>query len=334
MKKKITAKELAEGIISGEFTIIANGHAGSFSEGKWFIDRLKTKLERSIANANGANDGNWCKHDKEEKTEEENREWDERMRNVYQTELNRELEHGGDLYWFRFFDDCGNECQRCGKRLYASVDLVNKTISFDRTIKNSNKDGIDWNMLPTCEMHGRTEFTAEINIDSTFILTNFFPDEVAPDEPEGEKYSHKYSLNILKGRENITKYHESNNVAFGQLTNTSASIFISDDRKSIIVGECYGYNEETEEEYDVTFEGYTMLEDSICCDVWRWMGVDLNTIEKKKPLEELRKEYKHKEFIECDVVHGKWKVTHFYDFIRNGTVKDSDIWARLDLIEE
>ena len=52
-------------------------------------------------------------------------------------------------------------------------------------------------------------------------------------------------------------------------------------------------------------------------DVWRWMCADKEVLKKhNEEIPDLKPdssaELKHKEYINCDVIPGKWKIEHYY----------------------
>jgi hypothetical protein len=107
------------------------------------------------------------------------------------------------------------------------------------------------------------------------------------------------------------------------------NVFLSDDKMSIILGREWFVNDEGEEDSN-DFEGYTNIGD-ICCDCWRWMASDIDTI-KPEVYKAFKEEREHMDFVEVDVPHGKWKVKHFYDFPHTSDDYKKGVWARLDLV--
>ena len=102
------------------------------------------------------------------------------------------------------------------------------------------------------------------------------------------------------------QYLANRNVGYGQTGNMTLAVFVSNDRKTILIAS--PYNDEHEEN---TIEGYELV-GKICCNVWRWQCADTSVLEKYGTTID-------ENFIEdnivIDVPKGEWNIKHYYDFM-------------------
>ena len=318
---QITKKDLLEAIISGTITINWNKHKTHFD-----IDYIKERLDDLISLANGDNDVKWSNNEERNIEERNIEERNTRLREYYQKDLDR-IYNDGEV--IKRDDILKEKCGECGVELHPKLDLNKMELDYAYEVSYKGGGFIITN-VGECEMADKTEFTSTVDVTSSLILMNHFGEDIFDDAPKDEKWSQEWSLCTLKGRERITGYLEEQNVLFGQLGNSVAAVFISDDKKSIIIGEEYQYDHETGGEAKIKHEGYTKVGE-ICCDVWRWMGVDKNTLTEEK-LDKFKSEHSHMDVVELDVPAGKWKMNHYYDFYKNPKNKEG-IWSEIKLVE-
>lgn len=318
--------EICELVRSGEITLDVAGHHVNATK-----ERFLERYDRNVAMANGANDGKWSPRENEtpEKV-------DAGMREFYQRHLDREVNQeetlGSGMGDGEYCFGCGekNKWVLTGKKLQLRQHYVED--ATDRFGIREINDPVDF----ICPFHIPMPFKGEIKVTSKLLIANFFRE--IEDAPEDEQWSEKWSLNSFAGRQRVAEYKAARNVAYGQMGNTSISIYINDAKDSIIIGpNCHPaeYKEyDTNEEYEAAcslpaFPGYEQV-GSIILDVWRWEATDLNTIgEDKYP--EIAEDHQYRGMVEIDVPHGTWTFEHFHDSKRWNKDNEDYLYAKLEL---
>lgn len=318
-------QEIAMRVKSGEITFDSFGHYVSKRCKENFIKSFEDLIEYS----NGKGDGKWSIRDDEtiEKT-------NLGMREFYQRRLDNEIKENQSITSSYEAEHCSG----CGERLQWVLNGDKLTL---REFYNSEiqvpgvkwKGGFDLHPLDyRCPYENPKPFCGEIKVSSRLIFANFFRE--IEDSPEGQKYTEKWSLNNLIGRENITNYKCTKNVAYGQMSNMSIGIYVNENKDCIIVGPAYHPEEnkgyETDEEYEIAiskpvFDGFEMI-GSICLDVWRWEATDLATIGEEN-YDKLVEDHGNRGIVEIDVKHGVWKFEHYFDRLN----EDDNCYSRFVL---
>lgn len=184
---------------------------------------------------------------------------------------------------------------------------------------------------PQLPKHMIMQAECEITVPSReLVFVNFYPDEVNKEPPN--KYDNEFSLNHIMGRYNLTKYYaEKNNIAFGQMSNISISVWSNGDEIIISDGilehpeeaceenlpdEDSQYYESSLKEYKQTVNllqyfkenNFKMLGD-ISCGVWRWECADSKIYESCKSDEVFERQDKP---IRVLINGDRVKVEHFF----------------------
>lgn len=219
--------------------------------------------------------------------------------------------------WMQGFDNTELHCRNCGGR---GLHFRFKDENTLEIFHWKSKEVVD------CPIEDGP-YKMKINVPSgKLVFANYFDN--IEDAAEDDKYTEEYSLNNLIGRINIAKYLSKQNFGYGQMGNTSVSIYISHDKKSIKVID--GYTEDDAEEYEHCLEEYPediteswtkrynaykelkkthVFVDTLCLCVWRWMCCDESLVEAASPSNECMDA--------IDVEPGQWEVTHNYDHDRD-----------------
>lgn len=324
-------REICELVRSGEITLDYAGHRIALEK-----EELLERFDDNVELANGSNDGKWQSidkpHEKETRTHEE---INASMRDFYNRHLDFEIEQEGTLRWGGLHDH--RSCFGCGEHLHWTL-TGNKLQLRNHYEKDpKHKRGYDWVNHPidyVCPYSVPKPIVGEIKIASRLLLANFFRFD---DAPEGKKYSDKYDLCTLAGRNAIAQFKsKEQNVAYGQMGNSSIGVYVNEAKDSVIIGPRYHPAEyedyETTAEYESAvntelFPGYTKVGE-IDLQVWRWEAADLNTVGDKY------EDANERDLVEIDVQHGDWTFQHNYDVIRqteNGEKDFNYIFAKLDL---
>lgn len=167
--------------------------------------------------------------------------------------------------------------------------------------------------------HGHLPTTHNIQVPTGKLLfANFFREfEDYDDEEENKAWRF---LNFFAGRVRIMGHLAEQNVGYGQYGNTSVGIYISPDRKRIVVLECElerldDYYDEPEKSSPIYKEGMKLIGDGykhlgdISLGVWRVMFADRSILEAANH-QEISDEM---DYVDADVVPGTWNVTHYFD---------------------
>lgn len=205
--------------------------SGTVEEAKFkrsFIQRFIDTVEKDIADSEGANDGNWGKYDKEERTPEWHQQRNVEMRQFYKYRLENNIVYpqDSDGHFFGYYHDV--HCPCCGK---ISFGIFNGELTFSTTW---DKKGVPFR--DDCPMKGISEYKGDFNVISDLLVTNFFANE---DTPPDMKYADEYGLNYDLGVYNIVDYKIKNeNIVYAQTGNSSVDVFISPDEKEIVFLDC------------------------------------------------------------------------------------------------
>jgi len=296
-------QDIAVKVKNGDITFDFYGHDVSF-----FRECFEDYFDDLVKYAGGFGDGKWQSNIN--KTVEE---VNHLMREYYQRKLDHEINEGDII-----ITDSSEKCHGCGEMLYLMLgsDKLILCGFYDNKINDFNKQ------QNRCPYENHKSFVGEIKITSKLIFANFFKN--VDDTPDCCKYENDWSLNTLIGRNNITNYKCTKNVAFGQMSNMSIGIYVNDNRDSIIVGPsthpCEYEDYESDEDYiaacsNPVFDGYKLV-GHITLDIWRWEATDINTIGEEN-YHQLVDDNKCRGLVEIDVQHGIWKFEHFYDGIKD-----------------
>ena len=188
--------------------------------------------------------------------------------------------------------------------------------------------------------HSKCEFATkskrvvpfDLNFKSGKVtFANYFLDkdgEYLFDLPKEEKYSDKYTLQTLKGRINRQQYlSKTFNSGYAQMGNMSGDVFVSKDKKTIIIGD-EPYEDATSEKdkkFNEEFEKNFKKVGNISMGVWRWECADKSELDKYKG-------HQVREGVEVDVVPGTYEVKHYFDSEgRSGSAKVYKIYSEIKL---
>jgi len=282
--------DICERLKTGEFTVNNCGHKVNDP-----LPYILGNYEKVIANANGANDGNW---DKEGKYPDKN--WDADMREYYQRELDMDYPisvSGMPEYLFR---PDGKKCFCCGEDL--KFPFNGKGLSLN--VRYNDKAN-HFEFLDSCECANLTPLTVDIDITDKLVLANWMPD-YREDTYEDEKYSREYDLNSAFGRRNIAIWKaQHQNVGYTQ-TGSCGSVYIWLN-KDKTQGFLTSYVDELDEKNSCPFlKGYKNVGMTDVA-VWRVEMADTAKIN----LETLKQ--KHSVVVVVKVPKGKWALTSYYD---------------------
>lgn len=166
-------------------------------------------------------------------------------------------------------------------------------------------------------------------------ISNYFRenrDQGFDELPKDIKYNSEFSINYAIGREATAQWLADNrNMAYGQLGNTSCSVWkISDDKLVITSNGAYG---EDDEGYEVELkapEGWELVGD-ICCDVWHIELVDRQGLDNYGfDLEEYKKDHEVKD---VKVNAGVWDMKTYYQQRSDEEIMKEfgyPVWAELN----
>lgn len=314
-------REIIENVLNGSIELDFHGH---YVHGKkYYLERLKDRFDRDVANSLGANDGKWSKWDG--KT---TKEVDAQMRQHFLSKFNYEIEIGHDLTGCDMPD---SQCYKCAKRLqwkFLGDKLILNT-EFDNTLRN-------WISHPnTCEYEHLESVKDTIDIHGTLIITNYFRSLRNDCDPDSE-YTDLFNINYDIGRKNVTHYKaQKQNVAYGQMGNMSIGVYLAKDKKSIVIADAY-----LDEREELTQEAKDLLANykyrgSISLGVWRWEATDIKTLGKEglATLKE-QEDKNYMDVIRMKVPHGKWEFEHFYGWTASDNHDDPLVYSKFTLIEQ
>ena len=209
-----------------------------------------------------------------------------------------------------------SDCYCCGKKIAYVIKSPSEvevcTLNFKEPRNYRDAGELNYS---ECALGTRDKRIVPYNLNfksGKVIFANFFLDkkgEYLFEVPKKEKYSDKYSLQTLIGRINIQQYvSKTYNSGYAQMSNMSADVFVSKDKKTIIIGdEPYEdakskkdkkFNEEFKKNFDKL--------GNICMDVWRWECADQSELDKYEG-------HQIRQGVEVNVVPGNYEVKHYFD---------------------
>jgi len=247
------------------------------------------------------------------------------------------------------------KCEHCGKKIYLGL-IDEKTISVFTNKEGDNFD-IVHNEDDNCEFEdGIPYHKSVLNLEEELIFINAFRKTeggrkyLFPNAPEGKEYDDEFELSSIKGRQGINKHKESQNVAYGAMSNMSIGVYANKDRTHFIISNAYlddyeeiEYDQEVYDRYKKTLDWlnnneYEML-GRICLSVWMWEATDRKTLDKNG-YNQSRDHQEYEDMVSVKIPSGKWELTHkfdSYDFGFNFTgpafKSDMEIYSELKLIE-
>lgn len=185
-------------------------------------------------------------------------------------------------------------------------------------------------------MTNRSEDVTVVFPTGELEIANYFRegDEGFDELPKDIKWNSEYSIYHAVGRAATAQWLADNrNMAYGQLGNTSCSVYKVNDDKLVITS-AYPYGED-EDGYEVEIpvpEGWEFV-CGISCGVWRIELVDRKALEEYDfPLEEYKKD-EYKDFGSVKVNPGTWEMKTYYQQRSDKELMDDfgfPIWAELN----
>ena len=172
-------------------------------------------------------------------------------------------------------------CYNCGKRLEAIIDEKQKEILIivpkHYSEENTSVDITSKEVRCIAEEIDKLKcFSSTIKVESgQLIFVNYFDNDKIEDCPDELQYNNEYSLDVLLGRYNRTKYLADQNVGFGQMGNMSLSVWKRKDGKEVLLTDPYMFEEKPDKEFQTN---YTHL-GIICLAMWRWMCADRSVLD-------------------------------------------------------
>jgi hypothetical protein len=311
-------RELAEKIKSGEVVIDLAGHR--LADAK---QRLIDRYEEEVKMSQGSNDGKWTLSSTDRSMEQVNAD----MRKHFERSLDMEIKENE-----RFYDHQEHECKGCGQQLkwILTGNVLKPRGYYNRKLNEFESHPFDY----VCPFAAPTPYGGQITVTTQLVFANIF--RQVPDMPKSRAQIEDWSLCNIAGRRNICAYKAKKNVACGQMTNTSVGIYISDDKKSIIVGDLYIFDHRCEGMTDAQYkrakknpelkkiDGHTMV-GQVSCEVWRWEATDLSLIKNMKKFKE---DHQYTKYVILEVPTGVWKFEHYYD-TKTCPDEEKAIYARL-----
>lgn len=173
-------------------------------------------------------------------------------------------------------------CYYCGEKISYHIKSSLEIVAFS----THREDGESYR-IPKKENHSECELSSKESRDHRFELTfpsgevmidNFFQSVKGRglfNVPKDEEYSDKYSLQTLKGRFKRQDYlAKTYNVGYAQMGNMSVDVFVSKDKKKIVIGKSPEYTTNKHKKFNEKFEKEFTNIGEISLRVWRWECVD------------------------------------------------------------
>ena len=308
-------REVCEKVKSGDISINLAGHSLNFDAAK-----LIELYDLTVAKENGLFDGQWkdCS--------------DEQMRKFFTSQLDLELYE--DRFYLNAINDRYHiQCHNCGNLLYFTLQ-DNQLVLNQFYNENTNK--IEKQLGEMCDYAQTKPFSGIMKVEGKLLFANYFLKEKSkkyPNHPENDNKYFYWSLNSIAGQQRVAKFKlEEYNIAVGQMSNMSIGIYLSLDKKSVIVGPDthpaeYLEYENDKDYYDAInkplFPKYELI-GNLCLDVWRYEATDTTSIGNNIELLE--------DYIEVDVLNGKWKFEHNFTSIDNED-ETGCVYSKFDLVE-
>lgn len=307
-------REICEKVKSGKITVDLFGHSVNFDKNK-----LIEVYDLTVAKENGLFDGKW-----------ENSS-DEQMRKFFTSQLDLELDE--DRFYLNAINDKYHiQCDNCGNLLHFSLQ-GNKLVLNQFYNENTNK--IEKQLNETCDYSQINQFCGNLLVKGKLIFTNCFlknKSEKYPDHPENDNRYLHWSLNSIAGQQRVAEFKlKEYNIAVGQMSNMSIGIYLSLDKKSVIVGpdihpaEYLDYENDSDYYRAINkpiFPNYRKI-GNLSLGVWRYEASDTNSIGNNVKLLE--------DYVEIDVINGNWKFQH--NFISLDDEEIGYVYSKFDLIE-
>lgn len=283
----MTIKKFYNLLSNGKIKVRDNNHAFDLGH---FIDHMKWQIEYYE---------DMCKKHKNDESYK-----------YYSMQLYREINQ---------FDEVNIGFSREIKCYYCEATLGmiylgnNEAIMIDsEIIRSCEKDGRKlsdyiYTLCPMTDIVNKGYLEANIHVkNGKLVFANYFDNERTYDFDKDKRYKKGTNICHINGRNNLMQHLANRNVGYGQTGNMTLAVFVSNDRKTILIAS--PYNDEDEEN---TIEGYELVGE-ICCDVWRWQCADTSVLEKYGTTID-------ENFIEdnivIDVPKGEWNIKHYYDFM-------------------
>jgi len=329
----MNAIELRDGIKDGSIKVDARGHNTSLSAhkpnfGDEFVkERIISRLDRYL-----------------EMYEEEE---DADQKEYYHKALIEPIHtmpHGPREDYIMIFGAMEEECRHCGAYMYVYLAKDEKSVYLK---------GADGEEIACPFADGFEKANNTINVPSGELLfANFFlKGEELPDCTEDQKYTSEWSVSRIIGRMNIAKSLADQDIGYGQVGNTTITLFVNKERTKIKILDCpesiidnfEWMMEEEPENITPVYKGIydrtkaLLLSDweevgEICLSMWRYMCADRQVYDKAGlTLNASRKTEitDDEEHVLCQVKPGKWEIIHHYDTSASG---DDNLVAELNLV--
>lgn len=226
---------------------------------------------------------------------------DEEIGKYYKEWLTKEI---GKFDIIHFYSDM--RCHYCGKVLNMVYLGDNKIIMVDSKIaKQHSEDGSlsDYihTLCPMIDNVNKEYLEANIYVkNGQLVFDNCFKNSLINDFDKDKRYKDDTNICYINGRNNLMQHLASRNVGYGQTGNMSVGVFVSEDRKTILIAH-----------YDAEIEGYKKVGE-ISCDIWRWQCADTSVLEKYG--ETIDEDFMDDNIV-IDVPKGEWNIKHYYDFM-------------------
>jgi hypothetical protein len=208
-------------------------------------------------------------------------------------------------------------CLKSRNKLYPILQVFTFRSHREEIIQDIHKWAEECN---TIYANGYT--TCEIEFPSGEILfANYFKNaegkDYAFEVPEDLKYKERNSINHSFGEQNTMKIlSKEHGLGYVQLGNTSATVYkVNDDRIVITSAWASYYDEETEQEEDISIPEEWQELGEICCDVWRVEFIDVINFSKKPTLPLDHEGYEYNRPFTGKVNPGIWTVKNRYHFM-------------------
>jgi hypothetical protein len=268
----------------------------------------------------------------------------QKMWDIYNHDLNKEYQPGDHVRGY-------TDCKDCGKTIHLIYISDNTLFFCESDILKKNGYHYKYTMADVTECtfkeHMKTKkLVSRIQVPTgKLIFQDRFNKKELYSNPNGGYGSN--SIESINGRYELMKYLATQNVGYGQMTNTMIYVY-SNKKDEIIIAEC-GVDEIIEskkyyelnpfEEEDVYFKkdykkakpliDYLQANNFekvgyVSCDVWRWMCADQSVLDLHD--EEINENNSTVALVEA----GTWEVEHYYDFNK----KDFSICSKLKKVSD
>lgn len=255
----------------------------------------------------------------------------------------------GEPFSYNFTRESEHYCFNCGVRI--SPFFFNNGIRFIPHLKyydilenHSKEEGLKhkWDSVIRktdnfkCSFGKETgkgdSMDVELDFPSGIVsFRNFFKGAFNEHEDTLGKYD-GYDLGAYGGRYNIMKAKAKIGLGYGQMCNTSVCVFVSDCGEKIKLANDYNYDEVTDTEDEISFDGFQNY-GKISLNCWRYEFCDTQIL-KEKGFLAISKLTKPSDGYEDDITvkvkSGRWRLKHFYDLNGWG---ENNVAAEIELIK-